>query len=171
MSLCACRNSSVALCHSVSPRLRRSYSANSRRSYRALSRPNQYVTALKASADGTPPLGGWLDLTALVANSSAGSTTGFASLLEKVGDDIYLDFNGWHLYLRDCKFQEPLVSVLAEKVKSGDIRDVSDVEGLLKGVPLNLGSGKIKVSVYDAMPSRGAEDLYELLQQYADDRL
>lgn len=43
----------------------------------------------------------------------------------------------------------------------------SDIEDVLKKIPLSLGGGKQKVSLYDALPSMGVRDLAEILKDFA----
>ena len=123
-----------------------------------------------AAGDADAPLAGWLDLTALVAQAKAGTTSGFQTLVGRVGDDVYCDFNGWNLYLRDTKFSQALCQVLADKAKDGELSR-SELDDVLKGVPLKLGAGKVTVALYDVLPARCVDDLEALLALYAEDRL
>ncbi len=43
----------------------------------------------------------------------------------------------------------------------------SDVEEVLRKIPLSLGGGKQKVSLYDALPSFGIRDLAEIVSDFA----
>ena len=43
----------------------------------------------------------------------------------------------------------------------------SDVEEVLKKIPLSLGGGKQKVSLYDALPAFGIKDLAEIVSDFA----
>ncbi len=42
----------------------------------------------------------------------------------------------------------------------------SDVEDVLKKIPLSLGGGKQKVSLYDALPAFGIKDLAEIVSEF-----
>jgi hypothetical protein len=46
----------------------------------------------------------------------------------------------------------------------------SEVEEVLKKIPLSLGGGKQKVSLYDALPSMGARDLVEIVKDFSKDK-
>ena len=104
------------------------------------------------------------------AQAKAGTTSGFQTLVGRVGDDVYCDFNGWNLYLRDTKFSQALCQVLADKAKDGELSR-SELDDVLKGVPLKLGAGKVTVALYDVLPARCVDDLEALLALYAEDRL
>ena len=43
----------------------------------------------------------------------------------------------------------------------------SKVEEVLKKIPLSLGGGKQKVSLYDALPSMGVRDLAEIVKDFS----
>lgn len=43
----------------------------------------------------------------------------------------------------------------------------SEVEEVLKKIPLSLGGGKQKVSLYDALPSMGVRDLAEIVKDFS----
>jgi hypothetical protein len=49
---------------------------------------------------------------------------------------------------------------------AGDVSE-PDIEQILKKVPLALGGGKQKVSLYDALPSFAVRDLAGILQDFA----
>jgi hypothetical protein len=57
---------------------------------------------------------------------------------------------------------------LAEQLGSmaGDLSE-SELEQILKKVPLSLGGGKQKVALYDALPSFAVRDLSGILQDFA----
>ncbi|EFJ47657.1 hypothetical protein VOLCADRAFT_117769 [Volvox carteri f. nagariensis] len=116
---------------------------------------------------------GWLDLTKLVAGSS-GSKTPYEEFASAIGRDVYVDIAGWHLYLRDMgtgisgsslKMSQALAQQLGPQLSRG-LRE-SDVEVLLKKIPVKLGAGKLKASLYDVMPSMCVGDLVRLCEEYA----
>ena len=45
----------------------------------------------------------------------------------------------------------------------------ADVEDLLKKVPISLGGGKQKVSLFDVLPSLSVRDLMEIVKESARD--
>lgn len=62
----------------------------------------------------------------------------------------------------------PLLQALAEQLgaMADDISE-QDVEQLLKKVPLTLGAGKHKISLFDALPSFAVRDLAGIVQDFA----
>lgn len=43
----------------------------------------------------------------------------------------------------------------------------SQLEDLLKKVPVSLGGGKMQVSLYDVLPSAGVRDLQRIIEDFA----
>ncbi|KXZ50547.1 hypothetical protein GPECTOR_16g722 [Gonium pectorale] len=137
---------------------------------------------------GRDAVDGWLDLTKLVAGSGGNKTPyeEFASAIGGTGGsvvppsspeggrDVYVDLAGWHLYLRDMgtgvpgsslKMSQALAQQLGPQLNKG-LRE-PDVEALLKKVPVKLGAGKLKASLYDVMPSMCVGDLVRLCEEFA----
>ncbi|KAK9838822.1 hypothetical protein WJX74_003957 [Apatococcus lobatus] len=105
---------------------------------------------------------GWLDLAKLVS-SSGGPKSAFEDLAYELGRDVYMDMNGWHLYLRDItagkglKLHQALAQQLGMEAKT--LQRQSQLEELLKKVPVSLGGGKMqkghRTGVYVHLESRG----------------
>ncbi|MGK7923230.1 MAG: DUF3181 family protein [Trichodesmium sp.] len=95
-----------------------------------------------------------------------GSTTQIIeSLAAEIGDKVYIDITGWHLYLSDAK----LHLTLAEKFYPILIEDVpseSKVVEILQGVPVKLGAGRKEVPLIDLLPMQCQTDLIELLADF-----
>ena len=79
-----------------------------------------------------------------------------------------MDVNGWHLYLRDITAAPDLKlnQALAQQIGEG----ATDLQDLLSKIPLKLGGGKVKVSLYDAIPSFSFDDLEKLVSDFQRDR-
>merc|ERR1712137_607601 len=113
---------------------------------------------------GDDAVGGFFDLAKLVSASGTSKSSAFEELAYKIGQDVYADFGGWHLYLRDMKgtpdlkMAQVVANAIGAKMSSNGF-DERDVEDLLKGIPVTLGGGKIKVSLLQAMPSYCVQDL------------
>ena len=86
--------------------------------------------------------------------------------LVHAGRDIYVDVNGWHLYLRDITAGQDLKlnQALAQQIGSESGR--VDLKDLLSKIPLKIGGGKVKVSLYDAIPSFSFDDLESIVKDY-----
>lgn len=124
------------------------------------------------------------------------------------GKEVYVDVQGWHLYLKDVTVEKDLkmnqvptrpfsmvaqcnmqrsrstlscsdvsmktrcsAQALAEQLGSmaGDLSE-QELEQLLKKVPLSLGAGKHKISLFDALPSFAVRDLAGIVQDFAKDQ-
>ncbi|KAK9820230.1 hypothetical protein WJX72_007723 [[Myrmecia] bisecta] len=117
---------------------------------------------------------GWLDLAKLVTSGGGGVKTAYEDLADKLGKDVYLDVNGWHLYLRDVtatkglKLHQVLAQQFGEQVSQDGFKQ-AEVEAVLKKVPVKLGGGKLSVALSDVIPSKGVQDLVRILEDYARD--
>ncbi len=95
-----------------------------------------------------------------------GSTTQIIeSLAAEIGDKVYLDIAGWHLYLSDAKLHislaEKFYPILAEEVPSeGQVMEI------LEGIPVKLGAGRKEVPLIDFLPTRCQTDLIEVLSEF-----
>ncbi|PNH03237.1 hypothetical protein TSOC_010732 [Tetrabaena socialis] len=63
------------------------------------------------------------------------------------------------------KMSQALAQQLGPQLSRG-LRE-SDVEGMLQKVPVKLGAGKLKASLFDVMPSMCVGDLVRLCEEYA----
>ncbi|KAK9861957.1 hypothetical protein WJX84_005949 [Apatococcus fuscideae] len=113
---------------------------------------------------------GWMDLLKHVS-SSGGPKSAFQDLAYDIGRDVYMDMNGWHLFLRDVnaghglKLNQALAQQLG--VEAGKLQEQSQLESLLKKVPVKLGGGKLQVSLYDVLPSSAVQDLQRIVEDFA----
>ena len=90
------------------------------------------------------------------------------------GKDVHVDINGWHLYLRDMsatqgfKMDQVLAQAIGPEVSDRGYPD-SDLEELLKKVPIELGKGKTSVSLFDAIPQAAFRNFSNAIKDYAKD--
>mmetsp|Transcript_26046 Transcript_26046/g.56854 ORF Transcript_26046/g.56854 Transcript_26046/m.56854 type:complete len:161 (+) Transcript_26046:71-553(+) len=123
-----------------------------------------------ARSIGKDAVDAWLDLSKLVAGSG-GNKTPYDELASAIGKDVYVDIAGWHLYLRDMtatpglKMSQALAQQLGPQASRG-LRE-SDVEAVLKKIPIKVGAGKLRVSLYDVTPSMCIADLTRILEDFA----
>ncbi|MCL2939537.1 MAG: DUF3181 family protein [Trichodesmium sp. MAG_R02] len=95
-----------------------------------------------------------------------GSTTQIIeSLAVEIGDRVYMDITGWHLYLSDAKLHlnlaEKFYPILIEEVPSeGQVLEI------LQGVPVKLGAGRKQVPLIDLLPMQCQTDLMEVLAEF-----
>ncbi|GLC42358.1 hypothetical protein PLESTB_000655800 [Pleodorina starrii] len=129
--------------------------------------------SVRVAGIGRDAVDGWLDLAKLVAGGGS-SKTPYEEFASAIGRDVYVDIAGWHLYLRDMgtgvpgsslKMSQALAQQFGPQLNKG-LRE-ADVEGLLKKIPVKLGAGKLKASLYDVMPSMCVGDLVRLCEDFA----
>lgn len=132
-----------------------------------------FKSILIAASVGDDAVSSWLDLAGFVAKTK-GSRSPYEELAFKIGDQCYIDVQGWHLYLKDVKIASgssvTMADALAEKLGS-NIQSFNQpmLDALLAKVPVNLGQGKATLSLADVMPSRGVQDLAEICEKYKRD--
>ena len=95
-----------------------------------------------------------------------GSTTQIIeSLAAEIGDKVYMDITGWHLYLSDAKLHltlaEKFYPLLTKEVPSQD-----KILEILQGVPVKLGAGRKQVPLIDLLPMQCQNDLIEVLAEF-----
>lgn len=90
---------------------------------------------------------------------------------QKTGKAVYVDVQGWHVYLRDVKVGgAPLSGILASELgplASQGKATPAAVDELLAKVPLKLGGGKATVSLLDSIPSFALGDLHRAVEDWA----
>ena len=112
----------------------------------------------------------FFDLADVVAGGR--DSTGFGSLANAIGDDVYVQVNAWRLYLKDMKFQDGLAKVFAVKIAdNGNKYSDKIVDEVLGVVRVPLGGGKSDAPLGDLMPSASVNALKNILRDYVDDRL
>ena len=117
---------------------------------------------------GNPFVEGWLDLSATV--TGGGADLGVSELAERIGSDVYMDINGWHLFLRDAKYHVPLARIVATRVADdGNRLEETAIETILKECPVRVGGGKSECKLFDLMPSACVQDFMKIVEDYADD--
>ncbi|NEQ40061.1 MAG: DUF3181 family protein [Okeania sp. SIO3I5] len=97
--------------------------------------------------------------------TNASTTQIIESLAAEIGDKVYLDITGWHLYLSDAK----LHTNLAEKfypILTQEVPSESQVVEILQGVPVKLGAGRREVPLIDLLPMQCQIDLIETLAEF-----
>uniref|UniRef100_A0A7S1MZD5 Uncharacterized protein n=1 Tax=Phaeocystis cordata TaxID=118079 RepID=A0A7S1MZD5_9EUKA len=123
-------------------------------------------------------VGGWVDLANFVSSDGAGKKlAAFEDLAYKLGGEVYVDVNGWHLYVKDIKVTGTSVkmhSVLAqqigEKVLASGRVDTADLKDVMKQIPLSLGGGTVQVSLLDSIGKSCLYDLERAIEDWMDDR-
>lgn len=124
---------------------------------------------------GKDVMDGWLDLAKLVASEGSKTKGVYDELAYRIGRDVYVDIAGWHLFLRDMsavpglKMASALAAQLgpaAADAGRGGLRE-ADVSAVLKKIPVDVGGGRVTLSLYDVMPSACVTDLVRALEDWA----
>jgi len=101
------------------------------------------------------------------------ATPKYPELTYKIGEEVYLDVSGWHVYAKDVRLQGDLRlnSVLARELGdllvSGRYTDAA-VDGLLDRLPVPLGGGPHRVPLAALVPKRCVMDLKDLCRRFDD---
>ena len=124
-------------------------------------------------------LGSWVDLANFVSSDGAGKKlAAFEDLAYKIGGEVYVDVNGWHLYIKDIKVASSTTvkmhNVLAqqngEKVLASGRVDEQEIKDIIKSIPLSLGGGTVQVSLLDSIGKSCMYDLTRAIEDWMDDR-
>lgn len=114
---------------------------------------------------------GFFDIAKLVASEGKTNKTPYEDLAYKLGTEVYADFQGWKLYLKDMgsgvdkfKMNELLANLLGPQVTSGNI-DERAVEDVLRKMPVVLGKGKRVLPLWDLIPATNYRDLVDILKE------
>lgn len=124
----------------------------------------------KIFAGGNDAVDSWLDLASFVAASK--SRTPFDELAESIGRECYIDIAGWHLFLKDVKVSDVEVSLaqaLAQMIgqeMATNGFDERNVEDGLRKIPINVGKGKVTITLLEAMPHICVSDLMKICSDY-----
>jgi len=115
---------------------------------------------------GNPFAEGWLDVTKLV--SSGFEDRPEDDLASKLGENVYADINGWHLFLRDMKLHNPIAAEISNRIAEGmDVEDA--VKSVMKQVPVKLGQ-KTNVPLIDLLPNVVLDDAVDIVKKFIDDK-
>ena len=93
------------------------------------------------------------------------TTEAIEDLAAEIGDNVYIDVAKWHLYLRDAH----LHTTVAERVYPMLVNnrlDESEVNQILRDIPVQLGGGKQQVPLIDLLPKSCQLNLMNLLEEY-----
>jgi len=130
--------------------------------------PKRASNASHLCRSGNPFVEGWLDLSNTV--TGGGNDLGISELAENLGSDVYMDINGWHLFLKDAKYHVPLARIVSNRIASdGNRFDEQAVLQILKDCPVKVGGGKSTVKLFDLMPNICVQDFTKIVEDYVKD--
>ncbi|MFM7424642.1 MAG: DUF3181 family protein [Elainella sp.] len=96
------------------------------------------------------------------------SNAAIEKLAALIGESAYIDVAKWHLYLSDAKLHTSLAEKFYPLLTAGSISD-SQVNDVLKGVPVKLGGGKLELPLADLIPAAAQTQLTEALEEFRRD--
>jgi hypothetical protein len=96
------------------------------------------------------------------------SNEAIEQLAASIGESVYIDVAKWHLYLGDAKLHTGLAEKFYSMLTAGAVSD-SQVNDVLKGIPVKLGGGKLEVPLADLLPAAAQTQLLEVLEEFRRD--
>lgn len=98
-----------------------------------------------------------------MANSNA--TENIEALAAEIGQNVYIDVANWHLYLADAHLHTDLAKRLYSLVESKSVTE-DQVMQVLSEIPVELGGGRLELSLIDLIPEQGRTTLIVTLEEY-----
>lgn len=141
--------------------------------------PRRAPSARAANFGKDEVLGSFVDLANFVSTEGvAKKLNAFEDLAYKLGGEVYVDVNGWHLYVKDIKvggsstvkMHNVLAQQIGEKVLASGRVDDAEVKAIMKAIPLSLGGGAVQVSLLDSIGKTCMYDLTRAIEDWMDDR-
>lgn len=114
----------------------------------------------------------WLDVSAIVSTPTQ-QDEARDELASQIGKEVYLDINGWHLYLRDVsvagtKLHVALSALIADRVSAGlDVEEA--VQSVVDKVPIKIG-GKKQLPLSQFLPVGAVQDMNDVVKEYLRNR-
>ena len=86
-------------------------------------------------------------------------------LAAEIGENIYIDVAGWHLYLAEAHLHTQLAEKLMPLVEDNDI-DEAAISDALRTIQVPLGGKQAFVPLPKLIPAAVQQDLVKLLEEY-----
>jgi hypothetical protein len=96
------------------------------------------------------------------------SSEAIEKLAASIGENVYIDVAKWHLYLRDAHLHTTLAEQLYPLITKGSVSE-ADVNKILSGIKVKLGSGKLEVSLADLLPMQSQVHLMDAVEEFQRD--
>ncbi|AFY38116.1 hypothetical protein Lepto7376_1787 [[Leptolyngbya] sp. PCC 7376] len=93
------------------------------------------------------------------------STIEIEKLAAEIGENIYIDVAGWHLYLSDAHLHTQIAEKMMPLIEDGDVDEMAALD-VLRGVQVPLGGKQTFVSLLQLVPKAVQQDLVKLLEDY-----
>jgi hypothetical protein len=95
------------------------------------------------------------------------STIAIEKLAAEIGENIYIDIAGWHLYLSDAHLHITVAEKIAPDVEDKAV-DAAKVAAVLRGIQVPVGDKQAFLPLAELIPKKGHGDLLRLLEDYQD---
>jgi hypothetical protein len=95
----------------------------------------------------------------------ANITQEIEKLAAEIGENIYIDVANWHLYLANAHLHTTVAQKAFPLLENNDLNQ-TEVEQILRSIPVKLGGGKKEVSLLDLLPEKCFKNLLDLLEEY-----
>lgn len=82
-----------------------------------------------------------------------------------IGENIYIDVAKWHLYLSETNFHITIAEQAYPLVEKNTVNE-EEVLAILQGISVQIGDGKINLSLSDLIPTSSQDELVRLLKEY-----
>ncbi|WP_024546434.1 DUF3181 family protein [Picosynechococcus sp. NKBG15041c] len=95
------------------------------------------------------------------------STIQIEKLAAEIGENIYIDVSGWHLYLADARLHTAVAEKIFPAIEDRAV-DEATVTEVLRSLQVPLGGTQVFVSLAQLIPAAVQGDLIKLLEDYQD---
>lgn len=95
------------------------------------------------------------------------STVAIEKLAAEIGENIYIDVSGWHLYLSDAHLHTVVAEKIFPAIEDRAV-DAGKVAAVLREIQVSLGDKQAFVPLAQLIPTKGQADLLRLLEDYQD---
>ncbi len=87
-------------------------------------------------------------------------------LAAAIGNEVYIDVEKWHLYLKDAKLHTDLAERLAPIILDQAVSEAAVTE-VLQQIPIKLGGGRTQLSLSDVLPMQSLLNLLDVLEEFS----
>ena len=95
------------------------------------------------------------------------STIQIEKLAAEIGENVYIDVSGWHLYLADAHLHTTVAEKIAPTLEDRAV-DETTVTEILRSIQVPLGGKQVFVSLAQLIPTAVQGDLLKVLEEAQD---
>ncbi|OKH14230.1 DUF3181 family protein [[Limnothrix rosea] IAM M-220] len=93
------------------------------------------------------------------------STADIEKLAAEIGENVYIDVAGWHLYLSDARLHTSIAEKVMSLIEDRAVKEAA-VMDVVKGIQVPLGGKQTFVALTQLIPPAVQQDLVKLLEDY-----